>query len=421
MATSNNHPVHAPTPLWAVLTLTFLGSLGTGAVTNGFSFIATEGLGYGRRMNLLLALVLGGSYIGGALASGSIVRAIGKKSTALPPRRLLSVVLGAIGLVCFLPLAAQHFFPAQIEMALWILILVFSPMTGVLWPVVEGYLSGGRRAEALRSAIGQFNIVWSGALVVAFWGMAPLLASAPFVILAILGLAHFLMIGILRWFPEYPPKHIDHDAQPVPEVYTQLLTLFRVLLIASYIVLSTLSPLLPIVETKLGIAVHWQTPIASAWLTTRVVMFIWLERWHGWHGRWSTPWIGLLLMLIGFACCMICPLFGSAGTAVLIGGLGITGCGIAITYYGALYYAMSVGNAEVDAGGKHEAMIGMGYTLGPLCGIAGLGLAGPNNDDGFRIWVIILISLAVLITTGFGWVMLARQRRRAPFEAPSPH
>jgi hypothetical protein len=433
----------APTALWAVLALTFLGSMGTGAVTNGFSFIATEGLGYARKMNLLMALVLGASYIAGALASGPIVAkltrpALPDQRLRLTPRGLLAIIIIVIGCVCFLPLLAQRLAPDLLEPALWTLILIFSPMTGILWPIVEGYLSGGRRGKGLRSAIGRFNIVWAGALVLAFWGMAPLLEDHPFVILALLGSAHFLMCGLLVFFPKYPPRHLDHNHEPVPEDYARLLIFFRVLLIASYIVLSALSPLLPIVEDKLGVPVQWKTPIASAWLTARVLMFLLFERWHGWHGRWSTPWVGLSLMLVGFALCMGSPMFAGlgfgTGVGVLITGLSITGCGIAITYYGALYYAMAVGNAEVDAGGKHEAMIGVGYTLGPLCAIAGLGLSsagsetGVPSDDAFRIWVIVLISAAVLLTTCVGWALLAQQRRRLrsgmlrpPFDTPSPH
>jgi len=47
------------TPLGAVLALTFLGSLGTGIVTNGIAFVATQGLDYSKGMNLLLTLALG--------------------------------------------------------------------------------------------------------------------------------------------------------------------------------------------------------------------------------------------------------------------------------------------------------------------------------------------------------------------------
>ena len=410
----------SPTPLLAVLALTFLGSLGTGAVTNGFSFIATEGLGYARTMNLLLALVLGVSYIVGALASGPIVRKLSDRGTRLTPRGVLIIVLVLIGSACQLPLIAKLVAPDMIEIALWALIIIFSPMTGILWPIVEGYLSGGRRGARLRTALGRFNIVWSSALVLSFWAMAPLLENQPFLILSLLGCFQFLMLGVLVWFPSYPPRHLDDDDERAPDSYKPLLTIFRVLLIASYIVLSALSPLLPIVEDKLGVDVHWKTPIASVWLSSRVCMFFLFERWHGWHGRWWAPWTGMGLMLVGFAGCVGSPVFGSMGLGVLIVGLVIVGMGIAITYYGALYYAMAVGNAEVDAGGKHEAMIGVGYTLGPICGLGGIGLSA-GNDDAFRFWVIALITLCVAGAVGLGWHLLRRDRKRRTPIAPSPH
>jgi MFS family permease len=413
-----------PTPLWAVLTLTFLGSLGTGAVTNGFSFIASQGLGYQRAENLLLALILGLSYIVGALLSGKIVRRLSADSAKFTPRGLLVLVLLAIGFACQLPMLAKLINPDLLEASLWALVIIFSPMTGILWPIVEGYLSGGRRDRELRSALGRFNIVWSSALVFTFWGMAPLLKNNPFLILSLLGVFQFAMILVLIWFPSHPPRHIDEEANTAPASYRSLLTIFRVLLIASYIVLSALSPLLPIVEAKLGIDVAWKTPIASVWLTSRVFMFFFFERWHGWHGRWWTPWTSMALMVVGFAACVGSPVFGSAGLGVLITGLVIVGMGIAMTYYGALYYAMAVGNAEVDAGGKHESMIGLGYTLGPLCGLGSIGLSG-GSDDSFRFWVIVLISGCVLSSVVLGCRLLRRSKTNAdshaPFDAPSPH
>ena len=128
----------------------------------------------------------------------------------------------------------------------------------------------------------------------------------------------------------------------------------------------------------------------------------------------------MALMLIGFALCMGSPMAPSVGVALLITGLAITGMGIAITYYGALYYAMSVGNSEVDAGGKHEAMIGVGYTLGPVCGLGGIGLSG-GSDDAFRFWVIVLISIAVLVSTLVGWRLLRRSRAREIPLSVTPH
>jgi MFS family permease len=378
-----------------VLVLTFLGSVGTGVVTTGISFIATQGLEYSKRMNLLLTLALGISYIAGALFAGSIVRRFTRKHAWLGTRGALAAALVLITLVCQLPLLADRFVPRLTEASFWVLVLVFSPATGVMWPIVESYLSGGRSGKRLRRAIGRFNIVWSLALVASYWLMAPLLKEHPMLILSILGSLHLVMVGVLHWFPSDPANHIDEDHEHAPESYKPLLRTFRVLLIASYVVLSVLSPLLPVVEEKLNIPVPWWTPIASAWLIARVVLFGFFERWHGWHGRWWTPWTGMGLLLLGFASCMLAPSFPSVGMTMLISGLAVMGFGIAMTYCGALYYALAVQSAEIDAGGKHEALIGLGYTLGPACGLLGLALAG-DDPEHFRLWVIGITSLVVL-------------------------
>ncbi|MCA9303931.1 MAG: MFS transporter [Phycisphaerales bacterium] len=388
-------PVGSRAPLWAVLTLTFLGSVGTGIVTTGISFIATQGLDYSKRMNLLLTLALGGSYIAGALLAGRIVRRFTKRHAWLGTRGALALVLVLITLVCQLPLLAARFAPGWTELSFWVLVLVFSPATGLMWPIVESYLSGGRSGKRLRRAIGRFNIVWSGALVAAYWFMAPLLKEHPMLILSILGSLHLVMVVVLRVFPSDPANHIDEDHEHAPESYKPLLRTFRILLIASYVVMSVLSPLLPVVEEKLGIPVPWWTPIASSWLIARVLLFGFFERWHGWHGRWWTPWTGMGLLLLGFATCMLAPSFPNVGMTMLVSGLAIMGIGIAMTYCGALYYALAVESAEIDAGGKHEAFIGLGYTLGPACGLLGLVLA-PDDPEHFRLWVIGITSVVVL-------------------------
>ncbi len=412
-------PPPQPTPLAAVLVLSFLGSLGTGAITNGFSFIASEALGYGRAMNLLLALALGGSYIVGALFVGWLVGQRLIRDGRLSPKRLLALTLVVIALACQLPIVAQYWFPQYRQAALWAFMLIFSPATGLFWPIVEAYLSGGRSGKPLRSAIGRFNITWSIALVVAFWAMAPLLAHDPFLIIAVLGVLQLGMCGLLRWFPSHPPEHVHEHHEPHPAIYVPLLTLFRALLIGSYIVLAALAPLLPIVEDRLGVPVHWLTPLASAWLSARVVLFLVFERWHGWHGRWWTPWTGMALLLLGFSACMVSPMFADGfadgfastrvGLGVLMGGLIVMGIGMAMTYYGALYYAMAIGGSggggehasQIRASAKHEAVIGLGYTIGPMCGLVALWIAGEDLDV-FRGWVIGLVSLSVVVCMGVG-------------------
>lgn len=403
-----------PAPLWIVLTLTFLGSVGTGAVTNGIFFITASAMGYGRRENLWLGAVFGVTYIGAALLAGPGLRTLARRVGWISTRGVTACVLATMGAACLLPLIARETHPGLIQHAVWAMVLVYSPATGVLWPIVESYLSGGRSGKRLRSAIGRFNIVWSSALVGAYFGMAPLLESKPFWILAGLGAIHLAMSGLVFLLAPEPARHAE-DHQPHPPVYEGLLALFRVLLFASYLILSAVNPIQPIILERLEIEVAWWMPVASAWLAARVFVFAVLERWHGWHGRWWTPWAGLGSMVIGFVLTVGAPVFGpGTGLGLFIAGLALMGTGIAIIYCGALYYAMAVGSAGVDAGGKHEAVIGMGYTVGPALGLIALALSstGPGTEpdpERFRVWTIALIAVTAGGAGVWGW-FLARRR-----------
>lgn len=402
-----------PAPLGLVLLLTFLGSMGTGAVTNGIYFITNSALHYGRRENLWLGVALGVTYLGGAAFAGSMLRLV-RRSPKVSTRAVMAGILALMGVACLVPLAAQYLAPTLLGPAVWALVLVYSPATGVLWPVVESYLSGGRSGRALRFAVGRFNIVWSSALVAAFWAMSPLLASRPFWILAGLGMIHLGMVAMAFALPTEPAKHGEAH-EPHPPVYERLLALCRVLMFASYLVLSAAGPVLPIILDRLGAGSAAQPRLASAWLIARVGVFALFERWHGWHGRWWAPWAGLGAMVAGFAMTVGAPALGSGGVGlgVFLVGLTLMGAGVAAVYCGALYYALAAGAAEVDAGGRHEAVIGMGYTGGPALGLAALALAGMGGTGGeaeaFRLWSIALIGLSAGVTGLWGWRVASRR------------
>jgi hypothetical protein len=93
---------------------------------------------------------------------------------------------------------------------------------------------------------------------------------------------------------------------------------------------------------------------------------------------------------------------------VLIAALLVFGAGHATAYVGALYYAMELGDAEVAAGGTHEALIGVGYGIGPVLGLGAIALAGTGAGPAFEGWLIAL----VLLMAGGG---LATTAARLPF------
>jgi len=240
-------------------------------------------------------------------------------------------------------------------------------VTSVIWPLIESFVTAGRHGPAMRSAIGWFNFTWAPAVAIPMFAMAPILehhgqwAIGGFSSIGLAGLV------LLRWFAPRPGHHdLNVASAHVGGDYPLLLRSARVLLPLSYVLNAAMSPLLPYRLESLGLAVAWKTPATATWIVARVAVFVAMWRLAFWHGRWGTLLAGAIAMTAGFAMVV------AGGTiAVVLAGFAVFGTGLGIVYYAALYYAMAVGRAEVDAGGTHEGLIGAGYALGPLLGLVG--------------------------------------------------
>lgn len=368
----------APTPLWAINAFSFLNSFGTGVITNGIYFVTKNTYKFSQTENYFLGVVIGVLYVAATLLTGRAMGALRARGFAVTGRATLALTMVLLGVSCVMPTIGTTLYPvaggaAPPSWPVWVMVLMYIPLTGVLWPIIESYVSGGRRGEDLRSSMGTWNFVWSGATAVALWTTAPLIEkNAPMMIL-LLGATHLAAGGLLRWFALESAVHAE-DHEPHPQVYEKLLVTFRILLPTSYIFNTALGPFLPAAMTQLGVAVTWQPVIYSIFAVGRALTFYLAGRIHAWHGRWSTPIVAGVLMFGGFAAALLSPLAANGavswlGISILGGGLAVFAVGMALNYTAAIYYAMAVGNAEVDAGGKHEALIGVGYTVGPLCGL----------------------------------------------------
>jgi hypothetical protein len=170
---------------------------------------------------------------------------------------------------------------------------------------------------------------------------------------------------------------------------------------------STLAPVLPHRLAAVGAGAIPSSVVASTWMIARFATLGLMWRVGFWHGRWGTLVVaagalggGLVLTLMG----------DRLGTVVA--GLALFGSGMGLIYYAAIYYTMATGHAAVDASGTFEALIGLGYCLGPLLGLAGHATAG----DSARAASTTMIFTAI-VTTLVGWAavppyLAARARRR---------
>ena len=366
------------TPLRWVLMLTFIASLGTGVFWHGLSFIAAHTYRFEQGRNFALYALMGALYAVGALGAGRAIRLTAKH---LSPRGVLACCIGIEAAVCMLPVVWTG------EWTLWVSGSVVTFLSAIHWPIVESYISAGRHGPAMRNAVLSFNLTWMPATVVPMLVMAPLLERHGAWTIGGLALANLAALGLLPLFSRRPAPHREEEASPhVAAAYPLLLRSARVLLPVSYVLTSALAPILPYRFEQVGVAVWWQTPSTATWMIVRVVSLglMWLAPF--WHGRWGTLVLGAVTMTGGFALIVLGPSIG-----VMLAGFACMGIGLGIVYNVALYYAMAVGRAAVEAGGTHEALIGTGYTLGPLAGLLGSALGGGAHIVGV-VWCIVGVA-----------------------------
>lgn len=408
------------TPFGSVLAFSFINSVGTGIVTSGIFFLTKSGYGFSDGANFVLGVLLGVTYIAGAMLAGSGTRFLRDKF-GISSRAILGALMVVCALLCTIPYIAiktQSGGDNAVKSAwpIWLIVATYSPLTGVLWPMVESYLSGGKSGDTLRRTIGIWNVVWSSALVFAYWGVARFIEKTPAETILILGLSHIVGLALLVTFAKEPAPHVHEEHVPHPPIYNQLLVAFRMLLPTGYLISSALAPYLSGLMPRLGLTPQWSTVVFSTWLVFRVGGFFTLDRTRGWHGKWWPAILGAACLVAGFACCTLIgmkfgvplakgaelPPIQPVAVALLCMGLAFFGVGMSIVYSGAIYYALEVGKAEVDAGGTHEALIGVGYTVGPLCGLAAWGLVqkGVMPQKAFDPLVLATVGAVTLVVVG---------------------
>jgi hypothetical protein len=354
-----------------VLTLSFLESFATILLERAVYFFSQQRLGYSETENLMLALLFGATYTLGAARSHWLSHQLGERAA------LAFTLLGLLlfhGLLVLAP--GGRVFPLAFA--------AIGLLEGAKWPIIESYVAAGLDPEAQQRAVGQFNVCWAAAVPLALALAGPLIASG--LPSALFGLATLLNVGSLLLLPRFPARvqHMaaSHPSRPlgaVLERYRTLLSSSRWAMLASYALMFLLAPLLPEVFRRLGCSVQRATFWASCMDAVRVATFACLALLPGWHGR-GLP---LLLASLGLPLAFCAIVFGAGLPAVLLGEVAF-GVLAGISYYAALYYALVVQNASVDAGGAHERLIGFGLVIGPLIGILGhaLARAGASYEAG---------------------------------------
>jgi MFS family permease len=392
-----------------VLVLTFVESLATILLERAIYFFSHERLGYTRQQNLALALVFGLTYATGAGFSHGIARRLGDRAA------LIATLIALLGL--HVGIAAV---PRGAVLAIGFAAVGF--FEGAKWPIIESYMAAGLEPERQLLAVGRFNVSWALAIPLGLAASGPLIASGtPGMLFVLAAAANVLALALVATLPAGAPhlaaEHPSRGIEAGLGRYEALLRSSRWTMLSSYTLMFLLAPLLPEVFQRLGRPVTEATSWASSLDAVRVATFASLMVLHGWRGRKAPLICAAIALPVGFA-----AVLAGGSLAIVVLGQIVFGVLAGITYHAALYYALVVRNAAVDAGGGHERMIGFGLAIGPAIGLVGDALAGADSD---ALGYILVAAMPLVFCTGFAALrslfrLPAAERVEAGFSRATP-
>jgi len=344
-----------------LIAITFIESFATICVERSVYFYARKAFAFTDATNLWLALSFGAAYVLGALASH-------RAADRLKEKPLLAAAIAAQCLVHLVLTAAAA--PA----VLFVGNAAIGLLNGLKWPVIESYVGAGQSASATAKAIGRFNVAWASAVPLSLALAGPVIGAWPAGLFALAAAMNGVSLWLIRPLTRRP-MHIahDHPDRPPAEHIARLrpqLTAARWLMLASYSGLWILAALMPRIFADLGFRVQAATGLSGLVDLVRLSAFVILGRTQRWHGRAAPLLVALVAIPAGFA-----MVVSAQSTAVVLAGELVFGLAVGMVYYAALYYAIVVRNAAVDAGGVHESLIGLGFAAGPAAGLIGMALA----------------------------------------------
>lgn len=392
-----SQPLPSPTVPAALYAIEAMLSVGGTLLSIGIVFVMNHRFGWQMRQNFLLATGQGIVYVPGALSARWLAERFGRRAAL----SWIYLVLAALALV-----AAAAKSPVVIA----VLLLGFTFVIGTSWPMLESLVTTGVDASALGRRVGTYNMIWPAAgfvaiavegLIIRYW------TAGVFVIPAAVCVASAALLAFRRPETPVPPPIVEPSPAAEPELIrsrTLALWLSRTALPATYTVVYGLMPMMPSLPVMKRLSTENQTLVSSVWLGTRWIAFAALALGTWWHTRPRALLWAAVLMLVSFFGMTLAPstLFPAARISYaadltsLILWQGALGLSLGMIYSGSLYFGMVLSDGSTEHGGYHEALIGLGWLIGPAAGAAAEILL-PNNMMAGVTAVGAVIAASVLL------------------------
>jgi predicted MFS family arabinose efflux permease len=351
--------------------------------------------GFSGLENLLLAALNGFVYIFAAWKGGKFAQKFGyTKSLYIGFAGFCSAML--VGMLI-------HTIPAQIlAFAIWTISVCF------IWPAIEATVCAGS-GDKLADMVGYYNIIWAMGSAVSYFSAGMMLEKfgmqSLFVIpLILITVEAAILTGVIVLKKKQPEAITNEKTKTGSDlsIATKKNFMFMAWLAnpLAYIAINTILPLAPTIADRIGLSTGTAGIVCSVWMFARFAAFVILWRWTGWHYRFKWLVGSLMVLLV----CFTVFIFTKSMMLLLAAQIGL-GLSIGLIYYSSLFYSMNASDDLGSHGGLHEAMIGAGLFIGPVCGSAALTILPSSSNAG--IW-----SVSGLLTAGLA-VLLYMKRKKS--------
>jgi hypothetical protein len=171
------------------------------------------------------------------------------------------------------------------------------------------------------------------------------------------------------------------------------LWLSRISVPAMYLMITSLSAMLPSLPVLQGMTPSTKTAICSIWLISRWVSFILLGASVFWHTKPRLLLVAAAMLLVS----MLIITLPQSLTIMILGQI-LFGAATGLIYTASLYFGMVLSEGSTEHGGYHEALIGLGMSLGPAMG-ALTQINYPGNSTAAVMGISSLLGASLLIAS----------------------
>jgi MFS family permease len=383
-----------------VYTIEALVSAGSNLLTIGVFFFMQHRFGWQMRRNFTLSAGLGLLYIFGALAAHPLTRRFGR----LPP------LVGAYLVIIVASLVAAFYTTPAIASAA---VLIYGFCSAITWPIVENLVAAGKQdPHALSRRLALYNVVWAavGAVVVALSGT---IIEKTDVGVFYITAGVCAVAACIALFGRVEPADAEMAADAAPHLAPEpklaqqrvlALWLSRISVPAMYLMIYALAAMLPSLPVLQPLRPAMQTAVSSVWLVARFVAFLLLGASVFWHTKPRLLLVAAAALLVSMLIITI-----PQDLTVMILGQILFGAATGLIYTASLYFGMVLSEGSTEHGGYHEALIGLGMSLGPAMG-AITQIIRPGDSHAAVVGISSLLGISLLLAS----IASIRIRRQKP-------